>query len=345
MSSTVISLFNHKGGVSKTTTTFNLGWALAESGKKVLIVDGDPQCNLTGMVLGFNGRNDFGAFYASNPNSDINSCLSPALQGTQSPIQPADPVPTNEGNLYLLAGHIDLAVSEAQLSVALSTGSTAIPALQNLPGSLGHLIRKTSEEHDFDVVLVDMSPSVGALNQCFLMSSDYFIVPTFPDYFCDQAVLSLSRVLPRWNADSSGFRDQSIDYPLPPSPPKFIGTISQRYRPRGGEPSASFQEWINQIKETVNNSLIPALSTAGMTVSESSFRGASPDDDPYNLVNIADFNTLIAQSQKHNTPVFALSDDQIERSGIVLENMQRNREDFRDAFESLAQSVSSLARL
>lgn len=118
--------------------------------------------------------------------------------------------------------------------MALSKGSTAILALQNLPGSLSHLIRKTSEEHDFDVVLVDMSPSVGVLNQCFLMSSDYFIVSTFPDYFYDQAVLSLSRVLPRWNADSSGFRDQSIDCPLPPSPPKFIGTISQRYRPRGG---------------------------------------------------------------------------------------------------------------
>ena len=47
-----IALFNHKGGVSKTTTTFNLGWMLAKKGKKVIIVDCDPQCNLTGMVLG-----------------------------------------------------------------------------------------------------------------------------------------------------------------------------------------------------------------------------------------------------------------------------------------------------
>lgn len=65
-------------------------------------------------MLGFNGRNDFGNFYASNPNSDINSCLATSLQGAQSPIQPADPVPTNKDNLYLLAGRIDLAVSEAQ---------------------------------------------------------------------------------------------------------------------------------------------------------------------------------------------------------------------------------------
>ena len=48
-----ICLFNHKGGVSKTTTTFNLGWSLAALEKKVLIVDLDSQCNLTGLVLGF----------------------------------------------------------------------------------------------------------------------------------------------------------------------------------------------------------------------------------------------------------------------------------------------------
>ena len=50
-----IALFNHKGGVSKTTTTFHLGWMLAAKGNKVVLVDADPQCNLTGPVLGFIG--------------------------------------------------------------------------------------------------------------------------------------------------------------------------------------------------------------------------------------------------------------------------------------------------
>jgi chromosome partitioning protein len=54
----IISLFNHKGGVSKTTTTFNLGWMLAQQGHKTLIVDADPQCNLTALVLGYNSIDD-----------------------------------------------------------------------------------------------------------------------------------------------------------------------------------------------------------------------------------------------------------------------------------------------
>lgn len=47
----VIAMFNNKGGVSKTTTTFNLGWMLAARGHRVVMADADPQCNLTGMVL------------------------------------------------------------------------------------------------------------------------------------------------------------------------------------------------------------------------------------------------------------------------------------------------------
>lgn len=54
MSTKKVVLFNHKGGVSKTTTTFHIGWMLAKMGHKVLLVDGDPQCNLTALFLGSN---------------------------------------------------------------------------------------------------------------------------------------------------------------------------------------------------------------------------------------------------------------------------------------------------
>lgn len=53
-----IVLFNHKGGVSKTTTVYNLGWKLAAN-SRVLLVDGDPQCNLTSLILG----DDFDSCY------------------------------------------------------------------------------------------------------------------------------------------------------------------------------------------------------------------------------------------------------------------------------------------
>jgi chromosome partitioning protein len=334
----IISLFNHKGGVSKTTTAFNLGWAMAERGHRVLIVDGDPQCNLTGTVLGFDGVADFASFYRHEPNANISACLAPIFQGTGKPLAPAKITETTNKNLYLLAGNIDLAENETQISVALST-STAIPALQNIPGSICALLRQTAEANDLSAIIVDMSPSVGALNQCFLMGSDYFIVPTSPDYYCNQAISSLARVLPRWNAGVQIFRNESLQYAFPKVPPRFCGIISQRYRPRLGEPAKSFQQWIDQIKQTVLRELVPSLTANGMAISVADFNAAAPGDTPFNLINIADFNSLIAQSQKFNTPVFALSDAQIEQAGIILKTMKESRNQFAEAFDNLANTI------
>lgn len=340
----IISLFNHKGGVSKTTTTFNLGWKLAEQGHKTLIVDADPQCNLTALVLDHEFIDDFQKFYDKNPLCDLSSGLSPIMNGALSGLIPGEPYKTQSNNLFLYCGNLALSEMETQISVALTT-STAIPAIRNIPGSIGYLLRKTAEHHSFDYVLIDMSPSVGALNECLLMSSDYFIVPTSPDFFCTQAIKSLASVIPKWNADIDSFRKENIDYKIPKSPPKFLGFISQRYRPRNSAPAKSFQRWIDTIKITVSNTLIPALTPINMAVSLESFSSSIGHSEPYNLCNISDFNSLIAQSQKHNIPVFALNDSQIEQSGGVLENMKESREEFNKVFHKLALGIHELTEL
>lgn len=337
----IISLFNHKGGVSKTTTAFNLGWAMAERGKRVLIVDGDPQCNLTGTVLGFDGVSDFSNFYKTYPEANISKGLEPIFKATGTALKAAQVTKTSHPNLFLLAGNIDLAENETQISVALTT-SAAIPALQNIPGSVCALLRMTADLYELDVVIVDMSPSVGALNQCFLMGGDYFIVPTSPDYYCNQAISSLSRVLPRWSTGIAPFRASSLLYPFPADPPKFCGIISQRYRPRMGNPAQSFQQWIDIIKHTVLHEFVPAMNISNMSISVAEFNAASPGDTPFNLINISDFNSLIAQSQKHSTPVFALSDSQIEQAGVILQTMKESRNSFRKSFEALANSVETI---
>ena len=79
-----------------------------------------------------------------------------------------------------------------------------------------------------------------------------------------------------------------------------------------------------------------------MVIPLAKFQSVNVDDTPYNLANISDFNSLIAQSQKHNVPVFALSDNQIEQSGSVLETMKKNRKIFLDNFRQLANTVVGL---
>ena len=112
-----------------------------------------------------------------------------------------------------------------------------------------------------------------------------------------------------------------------------------------GESGRLFQEWIDRIKLTVLQEFVPVLTQIGMAISVPQFNAAQPSDTPYNLINIADFNSLIAQSQKHNTPVFALSDGQIEQEGVVLETMKKSRDGFQEAFDALARSVEIIVGL
>jgi len=338
----IIALFNHKGGVSKTTTTFNLGWALAERGKTVLLVDADPQCNLTGMALDLSGHADIAGFYASHPRSNLYSTVTPAFRGNPEALAAATPVATNHATLFLLAGHIDLASYEPDLAMAHRMAG-AMALMQNLPGALGHLIRLTADSINADYVLVDMSPSVGTLNQNLFLQSDFFLVPTSPDYFCQLAIESISRVIPAWMQEAERLRAVQAEavYKLPDTSPKFIGSLSQRYRPRSGRPALAFQTWIDAINERVTQHLAPALQALNMCVDPATFTAAT-GNEPFEIAQIADFNSLIAKSQEHSTPIFALSDAQLERTGVVLAQMQGNRNAFRGVFEKLARDVEAL---
>lgn len=191
-----ICLFNHKGGVSKTTTTFNLGWMMANKGKRVLLIDCDPQCNLTGMVLGFKASEDFKAIYEAEGVRNIYDGLAPAFLSRPTPIEPVTCEPVQgQPNMFLLPGHIGLAEYEVTLGIAQELSGSLV-TLQNLPGSLHHLFQVTAESLNADYILVDMSPSLGPINQNLLMTSDYFLVPMTPDYFSVMATDSLAAVIP-----------------------------------------------------------------------------------------------------------------------------------------------------
>ena len=341
-----IALFNHKGGVSKTTTAFNLGWMLASKGNKVVLVDCDPQCNLTGMVLGFTGLEDFAPVYEREGVTNIRDGLAPAFESRPVAMEPVICQPVeSQPNAYLLPGHIGLAEYEVTLGIAQELAGSLV-TLQNLPGSLHHLFSLTANKYDADFVLVDMSPSLGPINQNLMMTSDFFIVPMVLDYFSVMATDSLASVLPKWSAWAEQAKSLSIlqdaVYPFPDKTPKFLGTIVQKYRLREGKtPSAAFQKWIDEIEETVKAKLIPALEAKGMLLPEVAYdRVGLPMGKP--IIQMSDFNGLIALSQKHKAPVFDLTDEQLEQTGIVLERTKESMKDFRELFSEGADRILEL---
>lgn len=343
----VICLFNHKGGVSKTTTAFNLGWKLSEKGKKVLLVDCDPQCNLTGMILGYRGVEDLESIYTENPANNIQAALSPAFESKPSAIEAADvfAVPNN-ANLFLLAGHIGLSEYETTLGVAQELSGSLLP-LRNLPGSIRYLLDLTSESIEADYVIVDMSPSLGPLNQNLLMTSDYFIVPLHPDYFSSMALRSLARTLPRWKkwADLAYKEEvlKNANYPFPEPKIKFIGSIVQKYRPRNGKASGAFQKWIDELQKTLSEVLVPKLEEINM-LEQGMFEqtiGTSPSTP---IMEVSDFNSLIALSQEHQVPVYNLTEEQANQQGAVWDQTKKSMGVFSKAFDECADKVILLTK-
>ena len=339
-----VAIFNHKGGVSKTTTTFHLGWQLASMGKRVVIVDADPQCNLTGLVLGYSARSELADFYIDEPDRNLKSGLSPAFESKPVPIQAINCIPVEQRpDLFLLPGHIGLSEYEVTLGIAQEL-SGSIQTLQNLPGSIRHLLSLTADKMNADFVLVDMNPSLSSLNQNLVVTSDYFIVPTAPDYYSVMAIDSLTKVIPAWFTWSQRAQSLSVlqnaTYPFPKNNAQFLGTIIQNYRPRSGAPTQDFQRWIDQINSRVSHTLFPALNEIGMTLPDQAYGDLAIND--YCLASIPDFNSLIAKSQDAKTPVFALTDQQIGQAGIVLERTKRSQSKFREIYKDFATKLLSL---
>ncbi len=339
-----IALFNHKGGVSKTTTTFHLGWQIASTGKRVILVDADPQSNLTGLILGYKGPSELEEFYRNEPSRNLMAGLAPAFESKPSPIRAIECFPvTGQEGLFLLPGHLGLSEYEVTLGIAQEL-SGSIQTLQNLPGSISDLFAKTAKEIEADYIMIDMNPSLSSFNQNLLMTSDYFIVPTTPDYYSVMAIDSLTKVIPAWNTWSKKAQElpvlQKATYPFPRVTTKFIGTIIQNFRLRGGEPTEGFQQWIDQINGKVAEQLFPALNKIDMVLPAD--RYGTNGMSGYCLATISDFNSLIAKSQEYQTPIYALTDRQIDQGGAALDNTKGSQTKFREIFQELGDKVVQL---
>lgn len=335
-----IVLFNHKGGVSKTTTVYNLGWMLADQGHQVLLVDADPQCNLSSLILGDN----FDAYYLNDTTrlQNIKDGVAPAFTGKPTPIRPvACMSPDRQPRLYLLAGHATLSEYDASLTFAQT--SNALATLQNLPGAFNELLSQVEQSNHIEYTIVDLNPGLSAINQNLFLNSDFILIPTNPDPFSIMALQTLESVFPRWATwkmgNETAFQDSA--YPLRPGLPKFAGTVIQRFNVRNGRAAAPYRDNIAEIKVAAQSRLYPALKNAGLTLPDAQYP-VSLRNDGFCLAEIPDFGALLPRSHDAGVPVFALHNDELGATGIVLENTIGKRDQIHDQFTAVARTLKDL---
>lgn len=328
MSAKTIILFNHKGGVSKTLTTYNIAWMLTEKGKRVLLVDCDPQCNLSALLL----RDEFDEYYTNEKTKlmNIKDGLRVAFESRPIPISAIDcfACPDNS-NLYLLPGHMDLSEYEPSLSLAMYNNNS-MTALQNLPGALPELIRLCAEKYNIDFVFIDVNPGLSAINQVAFTSSDSFIVPTNPDPFSLMALKTLLKVLPRWKKWAEFTRPilNDASYPIPNSSMKFLGEISQRFNRRKGKPTASYEKMIAEIDGFISNDFVHELREQGMVYELSN----------YHMAEIPDFGAMLQKANEIGVPVFALDDKELP-GGASFANTTAKRDEIKNMFSMIADTI------
>lgn len=333
---TRISLFNHKGGVSKTTSVYHLGWMLTKLGKRVLLVDGDSQCNLSILTMGEEG---FESHLESTPGNTIKELLKPAFKGQPKLLEALDAIQVKDNDkLFLIPGSFEL--TEYDVALGMSFGfSESIGTLANLPGSFNYLIKKYEDKYSIDFTIIDLNPSLSAINQILFLTSDYFIVPTACDYFSKLAIKSLSQILPSWEKWAKRARKILHDssYPMKNETPKYIGAIIQRYNIRNGEATKANQQIIDKIKGEITNRFFPKLKNEGMTLGQ---------DKQSFYIQISDFNTLNAIYHQYGCPVFEITEEMMKDAnwfGATLTTNKKQIELFRTRYEKLAKRLIEYA--
>ena len=289
-----IAIYNHKGGVGKTTLTINISAALAAAGKKVLLVDTDPQCNLTSYLFAESAVDSF-LESSNDPVKGVTlwSSMKPIVEAVGD-LRPVLPYKTGIVNVICFAGDIKLAEFEQDLVIAWNECFQRKQRGYRSTTALSRLVDQYCQQFGIDYVFYDSGPNIGPLNRVVLLDCDYFIIPTACDLFSARALTTLGHTLARWITDWVTIEDLAPDgAQLLPGRPKLLGYIPQRFRVYRGQAVTGQAALIPEIEKRLLSDIVAVL----RTLDEGLVAHAGQ------LGMIKDFSSLASAAQVHGLPL------------------------------------------
>lgn len=351
----IITLYNHKGGVSKTTTTFNLAHYLAQTGKNTLVVDADPQANITELMLApliselDENEIKTGRKYELEGTSLLD-VLRPRIDGDVSEIDISE-VKTIRvaNNLELLRGDVNLSEIEDSLAEAHIQRFSNKTHEKRTYVAIADFLTRYGESKKLDYVLIDVGPSSGALTRACFLSCDGYFVPTAPDRFNVQAIGTLSTIISKWIREHQQVYQEFCELKLPikEGMPKFLGVILQNFKIRGGKPKATYQMWMDRIPQKVEASLFPSISQFNV---EGRDLTSGLNGESIVVSKIRDFEGLAPIMQECGKAMFDITNDdtkvtnekQTAWTGVTWTQAQERMANYKECISQMAANVERL---
>lgn len=313
-----IAMFNNKGGVGKTTLVCNLCAYLAkEKNKKVALVDADPQCNASAYCLSYSAYKNI---YVKKDGFTIYNYVEPIDKGLGY-------VQDNEVELCqiktfgfeLLPGDPKLALFEDTLSRDWVDALSGKERGMRTTLAFRRLV-EFFRNQNYDYVMFDMSPSLGAINRSVILGCNYFMTPLSSDIFSIYAIENIGNCIKKWNEGfSDGFKRLEEDglHKLfgDIQNVKYLGYVIQQYTSKTVEgkrrPVMAYENILKMVPETIDKRLIQVLGQESYL-----------ELDNYELGSIPNFNSVVPLSQAAHKPIFALKSN----DGVVGAHFQKIKE-------------------
>jgi cellulose biosynthesis protein BcsQ len=289
----IITFFNNKGGVGKTTTVYHVAWMLSELGKRTIAIDLDPQSNLTSMFLTDERLEEI---YENNLPVSILDAINPIVNG-----DPAISVHIEQinDNLGLILGNLALSTFEDNLSDAwLKCLDSQIYPFR-ITSIFKTIIDEAAHRFNAEVVLVDVGPNLGAINRAVTISSDYILMPVASDLFSLQGMKNLGSTLNKWKdqwSDRKSRKPKNLTVPLPENKVMASGYIVMQYSAKESRPVKSYLKWANRIPNIFSEFVLGATNQNIIGI----------DNDPNCIALLKHFRSLAPMSMEAHKPIFLL---------------------------------------
>lgn len=286
----VITFFNNKGGVGKTSLVYHLAWMYAQQRTRVLVADLDPQANLTALLF---DEDDIERLWDRSKPRTIFDPIAQMVDhegGLGTPhIEPV------ARNLSALIGTPRLAAFESELA------ENWLKCLDGKPGpfkvikAFWDLMQAGAKQVDAEVILVDVGPSLGAINRAALIASDHVVMPLAADLFSLAGIENLGKWLRDTRTEWSTRRDRAGTLCVPPGNMRAAGYIVSQHAVQAGRPVKAYERWIRRIPETYAHSVLGISATTD-----------NPVEDLNCLGIVKHFRSLMPLAQEARKPIFLL---------------------------------------